>query len=251
MIIANWKCNGSKSMIDEWFESYKSSVKNNGVAAGILGIAPPAIFINEVYNQIKKNNLNIGTISQDIAGYKRKFTGAMSANMLHENGECSFCIIGHSERRISYNEDDKIIQDKILECLSYDINPIFCIGETNEENKLGKTTEILENQLMILRNMPISDTLTIAYEPIWAIGTGNTPNPKDVNDIHKFIKDVVQSISSNSVIPIVIYGGSVNEDNAESFLMEKFIDGALVGGASLNGRKFANIVNTYNGISVK
>ena len=251
MIIANWKCNGSKSMIDEWFESYKSTIKNNGVYAGILGIAPPAIFINEVYDQIKKNNLDIDTISQDIAGYTRKFTGAISAKMLHENCAYSFCIIGHSERRISYNEDNKIIKDKILECLSCDINPILCIGESKEENKLGKTKEILENQLMILKNMTTSDSLTIAYEPIWAIGTGKTPNPKDVNDIHKFIKDIVQSISGNSATPIVIYGGSVNEDNAQSFLKEKFVDGALIGGASLDGSKFANIVNTYNGINLK
>ena len=135
--------------------------------------------------------------------------------------------------------------------MSCDINPILCIGESNEENKLGKTKEILENQLMILKNMTTSDSLTIAYEPIWAIGTGKTPNPKDVNDIHKFIKDIVQSISDNSSTPIVIYGGSVNEDNAQSFLKEKFVDGALIGGASLDGSKFANIVNTYNGINLK
>ena len=104
---------------------------------------------------------------------------------------------------------------------------------------------------MILKNMTTSDSLTIAYEPIWAIGTGKTPNPKDVNDIHKFIKDIVQSISGNSATPKVIYGGSVNEDNAQSFLKEKFVDGALIGGASLDGSKFANIVNTYNGINLK
>ena len=245
MIIANWKCNGSKLMINEWFESYKNMVKNNGVGAGILGIAPPALFINDVNDQIKNNNLDIETISQDIAGYTRKFTGAISAEMLLESDAYSFCIVGHSERRISYNEDNKIIQDKILECLSCDINPILCIGETDEENKLGKTKEILESQLNILKNMNTPDSLTIAYEPIWAIGTGKTPNPRDVNEIHKYIKDVVQSNSENNVSPLVLYGGSVTDKNSESFFGEEFVDGALVGGASLDGTTFAKIVNIF------
>ena len=246
MIVANWKCNGSKAMIDEWFQSYKKVVKNNGICDGFIGIAPPTIFINEVYNQIKKNNLNIDTISQDIAGYTRKFTGAISADMLLESDAYSFCIVGHSERRISYNEDNKIIQDKIRECLSCDINPILCIGETEEENKHGKTKEILENQLSILVNMAITDSLTIAYEPIWAIGSGKTPNPKDVNEIHKFIKDVVQSISIKNLAPLVLYGGSVTDKNSESFFGEEFVDGALIGGASLDGTTFAKIVNIFN-----
>ena len=96
--------------------------------------------------------------------------------------------------------------------------------------------------------MDFNDSLVVAYEPVWSIGSGNTAQPSKINEIHNFIKDVVQSTSINSAIPIVIYGGSVNEDNAESFFNEEFIDGALIGGASLDGKQFANIINIYNGI---
>ena len=126
-----------------------------------------------------------------------------------------------------------------------------CIGETEDENNNNLTKDVLENQLEVIRDMDFNDSLVVAYEPVWSIGSGNTAQPGKINEIHNFIKDVVQSTSINSAIPIVIYGGSVNEDNAESFFNEEFIDGALIGGASLNGKHFANIVNIYNGINSK
>ncbi len=248
MIIANWKCNGSKAMIDDWFNSYRKTLQNKGVDAGIVGIAPPSIFLNELDLYIKKYDINIDLCSQDISGSARRCTGAISSDMLKDNNAFGYCIVGHSERRALYKEDNEIIQDKVFECLSSDINPIICIGESEEENNLGKTEEILKEQLGILRNISLSDLTTIAYEPIWAIGTGKTPDPKDVNEIHKFIKDVVQSISANTLIPSVLYGGSVSKENAESFLIEEYVDGALIGGASLDGKNFAEIINTMRNI---
>ena len=106
----------------------------------------------------------------------------------------------------------------------------------------------MKKQLRIFENESISEGTTIAYEPVWAIGTGKTPNPKDVNEIHKFIKDVVQSLSLNSLNPKVLYGGSVSEKNAKQFFSEEFVDGALIGGASLDGASFAKIVNIKNGM---
>ena len=97
------------------------------------------------------------------------------------------------------------------------------------------------------KRQELNNSLVIAYEPVWAIGTGNTPTPNNINEIHKFIKDVVQSTSYNSAYPMVLYGGSVNQENAESFFKEEFVDGALIGGASLDGKKFANIINIFNG----
>ena len=248
MIIANWKCNGSKTMIDDWFNSYRKTIQNKGVDAGIIGIAPPAIFLNELDLHIKKYDLGIDLCSQDISGSTRRCTGAISSDMLKDNNAFDYCIVGHSERRALYKEDNEIIQDKVFECLSSDINPIICIGESEEENNLVKTEKILKEQLGILRNVSLSDATTIAYEPIWAIGTGKTPDPKDVNEIHKFIKDVVQSISENTLVPLVLYGGSVSKENAESFLKEEYVDGALIGGASLDGKNFAEIINTMRNI---
>ena len=250
MIIANWKCNGSKAMIKDWFISYANKIKNSEINVGTVGIAPPSIFFNEVFNQIKKNNLDIFTCSQDIAGSTRKCTGAISSEMLQQSHAFSFCIVGHSERRTLYNEDNKIILDKIIECLKSHINPILCVGETEEENKLGKTKEIIQDQLSILNSLDITDKTSIAYEPIWAIGTGKTPDPSKVNEIHKFIKDVVQSNSINQHKPKVLYGGSVTEKNAYSFFKSEHVDGALVGGASLSGAIFAEIVNIKNDIKI-
>ena len=121
----------------------------------------------------------------------------------------------------------------------------MCIGETKEENDKGITKDVLKNQLEVVDAMDLENFI-IAYEPVWAIGSGLTPNPKDINEIHKYIKDVVQSTSANNLVPKVMYGGSVTDKNAESFFTEQFVDGALVGGASLNGKTFANIVNIYN-----
>ena len=121
----------------------------------------------------------------------------------------------------------------------------MCIGETKEENDKGITKDVLKNQLEVVDAMDLENFI-IAYEPVWAIGSGLTPNPKDINEIHKYIKDVVQSTSANNLVPKVMYGGSVTDKNAESFFAEQFVDGALVGGASLDGKTFANIVNIYN-----
>ena len=122
---------------------------------------------------------------------------------------------------------------------------ILCIGETKEENKMGATKDVLKNQLSVINGFELGKNFTIAYEPVWAIGSGQTPEPKDINEIHKYIKDVVQSVSTNNHVPDVVYGGSVTDKNAESFFKEEFVDGALVGGASLNGTTFANIVNIW------
>jgi len=122
---------------------------------------------------------------------------------------------------------------------------ILCIGETKEENDKGITKDVLKNQLEVVDAMDLENFI-IAYEPVWAIGSGLTPDPKDINEIHKYIKDVVQSTSTNKLIPKVLYGGSVTDKNAENFFKEDFVDGALVGGASLDGKTFANIVNIYS-----
>ena len=122
----------------------------------------------------------------------------------------------------------------------------MCIGESFKDHKSGKTKDKLKSQ--IIESLPKShffDELIIAYEPIWAIGSGKTPEPKEVNSIHEFIKDVVQSATANNIVPKVLYGGSVNDTNAADFFEEESIDGALVGGASMDANVFANIVNIY------
>ena len=247
MIIANWKCNGSKSMISEWISDF--SVNYIETNESFIGIAPPSIYIDNVLANIPTKLIGVNIGSQDIDTSSGARTGAVSSEMILDYG-CKFSIIGHSERRQFYNESNNDIRQKILNIANKTLT-ILCVGETEEENKNDLTKDVLKKQLEVIEEIDFDDSLVIAYEPVWAIGTGNTPTPNNINEIHKFIKDVVQSTSTNSEIPLVLYGGSVNEDNAENFFKEEFVDGALIGGASLDGRQFANIINIYNGINSK
>ena len=182
---------------------------------------------------------------QDIYIEGGAITGSISAEMASADG-CSLCLVGHSERREIFNEDGNLISKKISSLLKNNIKPILCIGESFEEHKAGNTRDKLKSQ--IIESIPKSyvlNELIIAYEPIWAIGSGRTPEAEEVNSIHEFIKDVVQSATANNIVPKVLYGGSVNDINASDFFDEDSIDGALVGGASLDANIFANIVNIY------
>ena len=244
MIVANWKCNGSKTMIDAWFKNYiKDSEESNEV---FIGIAPPTIYIERVANIAKKNSLQIKAGSQDIDISSGARTGAISIEMILDNN-CYFSIIGHSERRELFSENNIEIRQKIIKIMDKTL-PILCVGETLEDNKKDLTKDVLREQLEVINNLEFKNKLVIAYEPVWAIGSGLTPDPKDINEIHKFIKDVVQSNTNNSAKPSVLYGGSVNSANAASFFNEDYVDGALVGGAALDGSSFAEIVNIFNGI---
>ena len=244
MIVANWKCNGTKAMIDEWFKSYMKDSKESNET--FIGLAPPTIYIERVLNIAKKNSLKIMAGSQDVDISSGARTGAISAEMILDNN-CHFSIIGHSERRVLFSENNIEIRQKIIKIMDKTL-PILCVGETLDDNNKNLTKDVLKEQLEVIDNLEFENNLIIAYEPVWAIGSGLTPNPKDINEIHKFIKDVVQSNTNNSANPSVLYGGSVNSANAASFFNEDHIDGALVGGASLDGSSFAEIVNLYNGI---
>ena len=242
MIIANWKCNGSKAMINEWTNNFLTNYVKTKKA--FIGIAPPSIYI-ETLLETELNKLaeiNIGSQDIDISSGAR--TGAISSDMILDF-DCKFSIIGHSERRQLFNETNEEIKQKILKIAKKTIT-ILCVGETREENKNDQTRDILKKQLEVVKDIELNNSLVIAYEPVWAIGTGNTPTPNNINEIHKFIKDVVQSTSYNSAFPLVLYGGSVNQENAKSFFKEEFVDGALIGGASLDGKEFANIINIFN-----
>ena len=243
MIIANWKCNGSKAMINTWTNNFLTNYDETKKA--FIGIAPPSIYIERLLETElnKLEEINIGSQDIDISSGAR--TGAISSDMILDF-DCKFSIIGHSERRQLFNETNEEIKQKILKIAKKTIT-ILCVGETREENKNDQTRDILKKQLEVVKDIELNNSLVIAYEPVWAIGTGNTPTPNNINEIHKFIKDVVQSTSYNSAYPMVLYGGSVNQENAKSFFKEEFVDGALIGGASLDGKKFASIINIFNG----
>ena len=241
MIIANWKCNGSREMYKSWSADFSKDLLLTDDT--YLGLAPPSIYFGDIKSYLTCIPF-IGV--QDVDYLNGPRTGTISVDMLLDM-ECNFSIVGHSERRQLFNENNELIKKKI-ESLNNRIMTVLCIGETKEENQKGITKNILEEQLEIIKGLELDISFTVAYEPVWAIGTGLTPDPNDINEIHKYIKDVVQSISANNHIPSVLYGGSVTDINAESFFKKQYVDGALVGGASLNGATFAKIVNIFNGM---
>ena len=241
MIIANWKCNGSREMYKSWSADFSKDLLLTDNT--YLGLAPPSIYFGDIKSYLTCIPF-IGV--QDVDYLNGPRTGTISVDMLLDM-ECNFSIVGHSERRQLFNENNELIKKKI-ESLNNRIMTVLCIGETKEENQKGITKNILEEQLEIIKGLELDISFTVAYEPVWAIGTGLTPDPNDINEIHKYIKDVVQSISANNHIPSVLYGGSVTDVNAESFFKKQYVDGALVGGASLNGATFAKIVNIFNGM---
>ena len=252
MIIANWKSNIVD--INQWTHDFHDEyIVNERLQSTIFGVAPPSLYIEKMrrmeqlhfaFDDVELGFQEVLCGVQDVDHSYGSRTGAISVDMVIDTG-CNFAIIGHSERRDLFNEDNDLIMEK-LKSLKNKVMAVLCIGETKEENDKGKTKDVLKQQLDIVKEVELDQSFTVAYEPVWAIGSGLTPQPKDINEIHKYIKDVVQSNSANKLIPRVLYGGSVTDKNAESFFMEEFVDGALVGGASLDGKTFANIVNIYN-----
>ena len=231
IIVANWKMNGSIKFIDNFLKQLKFN--NNSTACTI--ICPPFTYIYYLSNRI--NNFYLGGQDCSISP-EGENTGEVSGSMLHEIG-CKFCIIGHSERRILYNETDKVVASKAFHSIKNDIHPIICVGETLEQKKNNQTKEVLTSQ--ITKSFPTISTnnnTIIAYEPIWAIGSGLIPSFEEINKIHYFIKNEIPGYKDCKVL----YGGSVKSTNSKEILNLDNVDGVLVGGSSLKVREFNKIL---------
>jgi triosephosphate isomerase len=230
-IIANWKMNPAS--LDE----AKKLAKASDVEG--LVICPPFLFIEEVGLKIKKAKLGAQDLFWEEKG---AFTGEISTEELKSVG-AEYVIIGHSERRKNLGETDEMVAKKMAAALKAGLKPILCVGEPREIRDKGKTKEFVENELRIGLSRIITEPaeIVVAYEPIWAIGTGNPDTPENMANMVKFIKDLLVKLGSK-LKAHVIYGGSVTSANAESFLKYKEIEGALVGGASLKGDEITKIV---------
>ncbi len=239
IISANWKMNMSLKDIEEFFIYFKGKTIKEGRE---VYIAPPFIYIPIVEELRKKFKLNFKLGAQNCY-YEDKgaFTGEISVKML-KDFNVDFVIIGHSERRHIFGEKDELLNKKIYKVLNEGLKCIFCIGEKLEERKNGQTFIVLENQLKNgLKNINNLENLIIAYEPVWAIGTGINAKPEQIEEAHSFIKKFLEkSVEKN--IPI-LYGGSVKPENINEIMNCKNVDGVLVGGASLIAEKFLKIIN--------
>ena len=246
-LVANWKLNGSKEFNTQWALEFFRNF--NGKNFSYLGVAPPSIYIDHIKGLLAGQEIKIGSQNIDLEQSGPR-TGEISASMIKDLG-CSFSIIGHSERRLLFQETNQMIGQKLIQANNNSIIPILCIGESAEENQSNNTHNVLEQQIVeALGNANKLSSLIIAYEPVWAIGSGKTPNPEQINSIHEMIKDVVQSRFPKIGLESVLYGGSVNLENATSLFDQMNVDGALIGGASLDGREFALIANVFNELRV-
>ena len=236
MFVANWKMNGSSQKVENWLSSISSSQNLNKCI-----FCPPNLFLEEAKKIIKKNNLDISLGAQNVdPDIEISLTGGISPSMLKEIG-CNYVIIGHSERREFYKESSDLLLDKAFSCLEKNLKVIFCIGESQEDRDSSKTKEKLSEQLRLLSDLNLED-FSIAYEPVWAIGSGKIPLLEEIADIGSFLNKELISLGQKQDEITILYGGSVNTSNAKQILQLESISGLLIGGASLDEKQFLEII---------
>ena len=241
-IVANWKMNGDNIFNRDLL----SLIERNSIVSDSshMIVCPPMPYLHQVNNQ-KSSHMMLG--AQDISQYDNgAYTGETSGTMLADLN-IAYVIIGHSERRELYNEDNSVIKDKFSKAIENNIKPILCIGETIEHRNSGQTFDYIHTQLdAIISNNKLDNLkdLIIAYEPIWAIGTGQTATPEIAEEVHAYIRNILLNTDSNLAANTpILYGGSVNSENAEKLFRMENINGALIGGASLKADEFSKIYN--------
>ena len=240
MIIANWKMNGSKELITEWVDFVSSNTEIDQGKKCIL--CPPTCYLEFTGSLIKQSYQNIKLGSQNCDSVlSAPLTGGTNTLMLKDIG-CDFVIIGHSEQRIHLKESNQVLSDKLKESVDMNIKPIFCIGESLQQKESNQTNDILTQQLNALPSDLLSECI-IAYEPVWAIGTGENAEISYIEEIHSFIKQELKNRSNCANYISVVYGGSVNLDNCKEIYSSEQVDGLLIGGASLDSDTFTKIYN--------
>lgn len=246
LVAGNWKMNGSLASLRTLLAEIKAGMP--AVTNAEMAVCAPAIFIPEVQNILRGTGIAWG--GQDISVHDAgAYTGEIAGSMLQEFG-CAYVIVGHSERREYHEETNILVAKKCEAALRVNICPILCVGETLEQREKGITENIVGNQLDAVIECGGTDLLSkavIAYEPVWAIGTGRTATPEQAQDVHAFIRDRIGKHSKETADAIrILYGGSMKPDNAKELLAKPDIDGGLVGGASLKAGDFLAICKAAN-----
>ena len=204
-------------------------------------ILPPAIYLQTVSQLLAKSGIKYG-IQNIYPLDSGAYTGEISGLMAKDFG-CSYVLVGHSERRCYFNEDEKFLAEKFHYVIVHDMIPVLCVGETLKERQNGLTESVIASQLQVITDEYIGKNFVIAYEPMWAIGTGITPKPQEIQDVHNFIRSCLVKIDINmGQTTSILYGGSLNDTNAELIFAMPDVDGGLIGAASLNAHKFVEIL---------
>ena len=243
VIAGNWKMNKTVDEAVELVKQLKTLISDVGGVEVI--VAPPFTALSAVQKELKDSLIHLA--AQNLFWEEKgAFTGEVSPSMIREVG-CEFVIIGHSERRQLFGETDESVNRRIKAALGQGLKPIFCIGETLKEREDGKTFSVIGSQIEGgLKDIGEKEvlTITIAYEPVWAIGTGRTATPQQAQEVHRFIRETLGRLYSKDLADKIRiqYGGSVTPENVKGLMDQQDIDGALVGGASLKAETFSRIV---------
>lgn len=241
LIVGNWKMNGSLASVAALTRGIAEGLVAGGASVGAV-ICPPVIFLAEVaaaLAEARDAKLVLG--AQNLCQYEEgAYTGEVSGSMLRELG-CRYVIVGHSERRQLFGESDQLVGDKFLAATKADLRPILCVGETEAERQQGKTEDVINRQLDAVIDRAGSSDMqeaVIAYEPVWAIGSGKVATAEQAQAVLATVRSRLGAIGRDITL---LYGGSVVSENAEQLFAQPDIDGALVGGASLDAAQFVNI----------
>ena len=241
MVAGNWKMNGSIELVKDMSDAI-NSIKSPEIDVILF---PPFPLVSAMIASGVKTGAQ--TVSENTPG---AFTGEVDAQLLKDLG-VNYALVGHSERRSIYNESSDVIADKFARAQSAGLIPVLCVGESETEQESGQTEHVVAAQIdAVIKKLGVAalKDSVIAYEPVWAIGTGKTASPEQAQAVHKFIRDKIASLDSDLAQGLtILYGGSVNEKNSELLFAQPDIDGGLIGGASLKAASFVAICNSAKG----
>jgi triosephosphate isomerase len=240
-VAGNWKMHGTRAENAELVEALLATVP--GQPSVDIVVCPPFVYLWEIARLLKASSIGLGAQSV-CAEAMGAFTGEVSASMLKDVG-CRHVIVGHSERRALYKEDDALVARKFLAAHSQKLAPILCVGETLEERERGETMKVVSRQLAAVLDVARVESLrdaVIAYEPVWAIGTGKNATAAQAQEVHAHIRSEVAARDGNIAAALrILYGGSVKAGNAKELFSMPDVDGGLIGGASLKAEEFLKI----------
>jgi triosephosphate isomerase len=237
LVVGNWKMNGSRVANAELLEA----LKNAGPMDAQVSVCAPFPYLADVALSLQGSRISWG--AQDCSAHEAgAYTGEVSAAMLAEFA-CRYVIVGHSERRAFHAESDQLVADKAKIALAHKLTPIVCVGETLAEREAGQTEAVVKRQMSAVIHTlgHCIAQVVVAYEPVWAIGTGKTATPAEAQAVHALLRAQLHAAHSKSDEMLILYGGSVKADNAAALFAEPDIDGGLIGGASLKAADFAAI----------
>ena len=241
LIAGNWKMNGSLAANQALLAALRAGMP--AAAACEVAVCVPAPYLAQVQGLLQGSAVALG--AQDVSAHAGgAYTGEMSAAMLKDFG-VRYAIVGHSERRQYHGESDAVVAQKAQQALANGITPIVCVGETLAEREAGKTEEVVKRQLaaVIHVNGHCISEVVVAYEPVWAIGTGKTATPEQAQQVHAVLRAQLRAASTNDKRIHILYGGSMNAANAAQLLAQPDIDGGLIGGAALKAADFLTIIS--------